>query len=71
MSKTRQISRIDLPGGHNTHFAYRLNTEDRRLERIDEPGKVWVARYRFYGIGGTNFGIHRTAGFLRTYENGQ
>lgn len=26
-----------------------------------------VTGYRYYGIGGTNFGIHKTAGFSKTY----
>ena len=35
LNETNQISRIDLPGGHSTHFGYRPNNEDRRLERIE------------------------------------
>lgn len=35
LNETNQISRIDLPDGHSTHFTYRPNNEDRRLERIE------------------------------------
>jgi len=60
-----------LMGDNSKINLYGCNTargDDNTAKDVSEHvPQSTVTGYNFYGIGGTNFGIHKTAGFTKSY----